>query len=479
MNNLFKTYRAAGNGINIALLASVLIPLLALAFYNHPSPADDYGYIDTVFKYGWLEAMNHYYTGWTGRYFGILLNHTNPLLFHSVAGFKVLPVLLLLGLVGSLYLLVGELTPTLSARAHWGFVGVLFFLYILRLSSIAEAFYWMAAFVTYTVPSTLTFCWVVVVLRWYRLKTRPMKILTGIFAGFLVFAVIGSSETNLLTMLLLLAGFWGYRLVFQKKADGLMAGLAAAAALGCYLYFSAPGLTVRLGGNPLGGNIPQSTINAFMMLARLGFGWLTSTSLLLFTVAWLMALSRITPPARRYFAVPFWYVGILYIGVLSAQLFTSYYGIGIDPTAREINCVYLFFLVGWFYTTGVLFENLSRRFTLLLPSGMGQLLLVGVLTVWTLFVFYRNTNVRMIYTDWLSGKAAAYNEEMYHRYELIRNSPKPVVYLPELNHKPQSLFVDDIKDNKDHWWNKLMAGYFGKEAIYLIPNKTETNEPNQ
>ncbi len=37
--------------------------------------------------------------------------------------------------------------------------------------SIAEAFYWMAAFVTFTIPGILTFGWIVVVLRWYRLET--------------------------------------------------------------------------------------------------------------------------------------------------------------------------------------------------------------------------------------------------------------------------------------------------------------------
>ncbi len=467
MNNLFRTYRIVGNGVNIALFAGVLVPLVALSCYNHPSAADDYGYIDTVFKYGWLEAMHYYYTGWTGRYFGIFLNHTNPLLFHSVVGFKILPILLVGGLAGALYLLFRQLTPTLSPPAHLGFVGVLLFLYLLKISSVAEAFYWMASFVTYTVPSILTFCWVVVALRWYRLETSRMKLLTSIFAGFLTFAIIGSSETNLLTILLLLAGFYGYRLLFHKKIDGLMIGVGIAAVLGCFLYFSAPGLTVRLGGNPLGGNIPYSIANAFKKLAQLGIGWILGTPLLLFTVAWLGVLSRITIQARMHFAVPFWYVGLLYIGILSAQLFTSYYGIGIDPTAREINCVYLFFLVGWFYTTGVLYHTISQHFMLPGLPKFGQVICLVALGLWTTYAFYTNSNVRMVYSDWWSGTAAAYNAELYQRYDLIQNSTSPVVYLPAIEHKPQSLFVDDIKDNKDHWWNKLMAGYYGKEAIYL------------
>jgi hypothetical protein len=476
MNKLFNTYRMAGNALNTLLLAAVLIPLIVLSLYNHPSAADDYGYIDTVFRFGWLEAMHYYYTGWTGRYFGILLNHTNPLLFHSVLGFKILPILLLLGLVGSLYLLIRQLTPTLSRGAHLGFAGVVFFLYILQLSSLAEAFYWMAAFVTYTLPSILTFIWVVVVLRWYRLET--LRILTGIFAGFLVFAIIGSSETNLLTILLLIAAMWGYRLLFHREIDGLMIGLMLVAIFSSYLYFTAPGLSVRLGGNPLGGNIPLSVLNAFRKLAQLVAGWLIRSPLLLFTAAWMLVLARCTPQARTYFTVPFWYVFLLYIGILSAQLFTSYYGIGIDPTAREINCVYLFFLVGWFYTTGVLLHTLSGRVPLPGISASGQGVLLIVLVAGTVFAFYKNPNIRMIYSDWLSGKAAAYNTELYRRYDLIKNTRQSVVYLPALENKPQSLFVDDIKEDKNHWWNKLMAGYFQKEAIYLISDKKNTNESN-
>ena len=243
-------------------------------------------------------------------------------------------------------------------------------------------------------------------------------------------------------------------------------GLMAAAALGCFLYFTAPGLDVRLGGNPLGGNIPASFLNSFKKLASLSKTWLLSP-LPLFTLLWFIVLSRITPQARAYFAVPVWYVALVYIGVLSAQLFTSYYGIGIDPTARELNLVYLFFVVGWFYVTGVLYHWADQRFSLPEVAWYQQGVVVAVVGLYTVFYSYKNPNLRLIYTDWLSGKAAVYNTKMYQRYDLITNSSEPVVYLPEIENPPQSLYVDDIKEDKNHWWNKLMAGYFGKEAIYL------------
>ena len=469
MNKFYRKYRIFGNWVNILLLISVILPLFALSYYNHPSPADDYCYIDTVFKYGWFEAMNYYYSGWTGRYFGIFLNHSNPLLFHSVNGFKVLPVVLLSGLVFALYSLFRHLTPTLSRLAHFGFAGVVFFLYMLKMASISEAFYWMAAFVTYTVPNIFTLLWIVLVLRWYRQDKQSGKISVGIISALLLFCVIGSSETNLLIMILLVGAWWVYRLLFHRKADGLMIATLAVTALSCYFYFTSPGNQARIGGNPLGGNVVFSFVSSFKKLAVLSFDWVFRTPLILFSFAWLIVLSRLSTGARNYFSVPVWYAVLLYVGILAAQLFPSYYGVGIEPTPRVINCVYLFFLIGWFYIIGVIFHYFKRKFVSGFVFSMPRYgLAYVVLAVAAGFSFYQSPNIRLIYGDLLRGKAAAFDIEMKARYALLENSKEAVVYLPPIYAKPLSIFYDDdIKTSKDHWWNKCMAGYFGKEAIYL------------
>ncbi|KAA6440763.1 hypothetical protein FEM33_09340 [Dyadobacter flavalbus] len=469
MNKFYKKYRIVGNWINIALMLSVLIPLLALSFYNHPSPADDYCYIDTVFKFGWLEAMNYYYSGWTGRYFGIFLNHSNPLLFHWINGFKILPVILLAGLIYALYSLFRHLTPTLSRLAHLGFAGVVFFLYVLKMGSISEAFYWMAAFVTYTIPNIFTLLWTVLALRWYRQDTQPARTIVGILAGFLIFAVIGSSETNLLIMVLLIGGWWFYRLLFYRKVDGFMVAMLLVTVVSCYFYFSSPGNQARIGGNPLGGNIPFSVISSFKKLAALSFDWLFRTPLIFFSTAWLIVLSRLSEGARNYFSVPVWYAVLLFIGVLSAQLFPSYYGVGIEPAPRVINCVYFFFLIGWFYVIGVIYHHFRTASSFQFQfSVLRYGILIAILVASVALSFFRSTNVRQLYSDLLNGTASAFDKEMFQRYATLKNAEEDVVYLTPLKAKPLSIFYDDdVKADKNHWWNKCMAGYFGKKAIYL------------
>ncbi len=469
-NKFYNAFRKSGNLANAGLLVFTLVPLVALSLYNHPSAVDDFCYIDTVFKYGWTKAMNFYYTGWTGRYFGIFLNHSNPLIFHWFAGFKVLPVLLLAGLSLSCYLLFRTLTPTLARRAHLGFTGVVMFLFVLRMPAIAEAFYWMAAFVTYTVPTMMTLLWIVLVIRWYRAETRKSQVLIGLLSGLLVFAIIGCSETNLLLLLVLIGAWCAYRIWVKRRLDNLMIGTMMIAAVSCYLFFSAAGNEARLGGNPLSGDILTSGLSSLGRLAQLGYEWIRYTPLVFFTLGWVLVLLRMNIQSLTYFAFSPVYIALVYLAVLGSQLFPSYYGIGIEPAPRVINCVYFFFIIGWFYLTGVLVRfGRSRNRLTAASSRWTYLIAFACITFFTLDVARSSANFRMIYRDWLKGGAAAYNREMNSRYALIRSAKDNVVYLPLIRHTPPSLFVGDLEVDlqKNLLWNRCMAGYFGKEIIYI------------
>jgi hypothetical protein len=460
------------NLFNVGLLIVVLIPLLALACYNHPSPVDDYCYIDTVFKYGYFEAMNFYYTGWTGRYFGILLNHSNPLILNWPGGFKLLSFILVLGLTGSLYTLVKELFPKWSRLGALGLVGGLLFLFILKIASIAEAFYWMAAFVTYTVPNALTFYWLAVMLRWYQLPTGLFKNLTAVLAGFLVFAVIGCSETNLTIMVLLVAGWWGYQLVINRTWDWFAVFLVVVAAVSCYIFFTSPGNILRMSGNPEGRNIPFSALQSIKQLARLSIDWFSRTPLVVFTILWIALLPKIftNPKTSGYFAVPLWVAILGYFGILFVQIFPSYYGIGIEPAPRVVNSIYLYFLLGWFYTVAVLVQYFYKNDYLGAEKWYLPPSIKGVLAVLIVVSALFSQNFRMIYGDWLRGRAAAYDTELKERYEYITKTPGDRVYVEPLKARPQSLFLEDANSNPQHLWSRCMGGYFGKKEVVLKTN---------
>lgn len=455
------------NLFNIGLLAFVLIPLIVLSFYNHPSAADDYCYIDTVFKYGYFEAMNYYYTGWTGRYFGILLNHSNPLIFRWVEGFKILPILLLLELVFNFKSLVQQLFKGDSWLGYLGMAGALFYLFIFKMAAIPEAFYWMAAFVTYTVPNILTIYWLIVMMRWYKMPKGWFSNLTGVWAAFLVFAVIGSSETNLTLMVLLVAAWFGYQLLINRTFDTKALLMVLMAVFSCYVFFSSEGNTHRIDDNPLSKNIPYSLQESFKLLLSLIYDWLRHTPLLIFTLFFIYWIQNHLKkhPVNQYLAIhPFW-AGLGLVGILIVKLFPSYYGIGIQPTPRVINSVYLFFLLGWFYNVAVWVYFLKSKLKLSIPESIW---VKAVLVLPILYMtYFSSTNFRTIYSDWLRGGAKEYNKELYARYELIKNTKSDTVYVKPLIHRPATLFVEDIKEDTAHLWNHCAAGYFGKTVIAL------------
>lgn len=456
----------------ILLLLIAVTPLLALSAFNHPSPVDDYCYIDTVFKYSWPEAMYFYYTGWTGRYFSILLNHTNPLLFHWFGGFKVIPPFLILGITSAVFLFFRKTLQQTSARVALSITGIITFLYVMALPSPAEAFYWMAAFSTYTFANIFTVLWIISTTAWYHTTDQPSRKRIEILSCFFVFAIIGSSETNLLIICLLIGSWWVYRLLYFRKIDYFMVTTVVLATICLLFFFLAPGNSARLDGNPLSGDIITSAIASFRKLGQLLWAWSNQTPLLFFSVIWWLILDNRTLRTSHYLSAPVWLVMLLYIGILTAQLFPSYYGIGIEPTPRVINCVYLFFLLGWFFIIALI-KSFAVKHNIQVPDR-----LVIALAVLTLLFPVRNYKViaasntlSMLYTDWLSGKAAAFDHEMSERYAMIRASNDQEITLPPIQNRPWSLYIGDIGDS--HWWVKCTAGYFGKETIHITDSPTK------
>ncbi len=475
-NALSDLYRRSGDLFNTGLLFASVIPLIALSFYNHPSAVDDYCYIYTVREHGWIGGMSKYYNEWTGRYFGIFLNHSNPLIFDSFAGFKILSLLLITGLLASICFLIRTVLPTLPAFSLPGLTGVVMFLFLMKLPSIAEQFYWVASFVTYTVPSIMILLWVSLTIRWYRSRDKRARNLIAAACCFLVFASIGCSETTLLLMIVLIGTWFFHRIVIVKKLDMLMLLVMITALFSCYLLFSSPGNTARLEGNPISGNIPGATVATARFIAKAVQDWLTTTPLLLFTLCWMLMLGRMGLPGISGFSMPVWLPLMSFPALLFVVVFPSFYAISIelDPTLRVVNSLYFFFLLGWFYVTGAIAYSISRFMpAYFLRQGWANTVFLVICAIGIVFSLRSSHNFKTVYRDWLKGKAGAYNLEMKERYNILKdkNNPNPVI--PPIRNRPESLFVGDIENDPKHWWNWCMAGYFGKESIRL----SETGSP--
>ncbi|GAB3926648.1 DUF6056 family protein [Larkinella terrae] len=460
------------NAVALFLFGLALLPLLILSFYNHPSAVDDFCFADTALKYGIWQGQKFYYDGWTGRYFSNLVVHASPLVWGWYDAYRFIPALLVIAWIASLYSLVSELLPTLFIGTRLIAVGLIFFLYVLVLPSPVESFFWLAAVASYTIPTIFSFYLLTVIIRWYSIRHQPLKTLTTIWACFLVFAIVGSSETNLVWVLLVLGGLLGYQLVFLRRLDWFLVGLLVMALFSTWLLFRAPGNAIRMGGNPHSGDFLFSTGAAFGYLAGAIVEWVIKTPVLLLGILWIpivRRLARSDHPARRFFMIHPLLAVLFWLGLLGGLIFPSYYGIGIAPAPRVMNVTYTFFLLGWFYVITVWVVHTERRIWFDRRLKMAQSVwITGIAALWIAANVYKSNSLRQIYGDWLSGRAAAYNRDMTDRQRILNDPAIEVAHLPVLSATPPTLFNNDIDPaDPQHLWNRCEAGYYGKKVVIL------------
>lgn len=453
------------------LFGVAYVPLLLLSLHNHPSAADDYCFADTARRYGFWQAQVYYYNGWTGRYFSNMLVHGTPLVWGWYDGFRLIPALAVTGLVGALYALVGELLRSEPLRTRLSATGLLFFLFVLALPSPVEAFFWTAAVASYTVPTALTLYLLAVILRWYDLRPGVLKSLTSVWAAVLVFAIVGSGETNLIVLVALLGSGAAYRLLFERRFDTFLAFLVLVALVCSWLVFRAPGNAIRLGSNQQAGSIVASLLVTLRTVGGAVLRWLWQTPLLPLSLLYVPVAVRLNRRAAggRWLRVPVWVLTGWLAGLLIVLAFPSAYGLGVPPP-RVMNVAYGVFVLGWFYVlTGFVGAYRQRTGPVARWLANGARVpgvAVVVAGVWIVAGTVISPTLRQLYNDLWSGHAATYDREMTARHRQLI-SPADTLRLVPISVYPPSLFVEDIQHDRNHWWNRCQAGYYNHKALIL------------
>lgn len=451
------------------LFLVAVVPLLALAVYNHPSPADDYCFAFMTRDHGFWHGQRAYRDGWSGRYFAIFLFHATPLWAGWLGYFKLMPFALVGLLFHALLSLLGEAFPAAAGRQRAtvaaGFVAV----YVSQVASLAEAFYWSTAVYVYLLPSILLLYLLTWALRWPRTEYRRLRVPGAVWAAFLVFAVVGSNEMTMLLTGALLGGGAGYELLFRKKFNGWMAFLLLIWAVSAYLMLSAPGNAARLGSNPQGGDAVGAVLKAFETTLTQGVRWLVRSPLLLLTLGFVWFLQkqprfRLTPTLR----IPAWVAVPAWLGVTALMFVPQFYGVGLDLPAppRVLNLAWFVFLLGLLYLAALGQPRLASARPIWGEALFSPLsiVLIAVVVGWG---FSRSEPIRTMYRDWLRGTARNFDREMTARYAAIRASQGDTMRVAPLQHVPSSLFVEDLRADPRFLWNTCAAEYFGKKTVVL------------
>ena len=69
----------------------------------------------------------------------------------------------------------------------------------------------------------------------------------------------------------------------------------------------------------------------------------------------------------------------------------------------------------------------------------------------------------------LSGQAQGYRRENEMRLELLKGKENEIVEFPGFSNPPELLLFQDITYDANDWLNTVMAEYYGKESVRVIP----------
>lgn len=449
----------------VILALVVVVPLVALSFYNHPSPADDYCFANTAMRYGFWQSQQIYYDGWSGRFFHNFVVHSSPLTFGWYDGYKIYPVVLLGLLLLSFYALASQWTKG-AAGTKLALTAGLFIGFVVSLAGLPEFLYWYAGMACYSMSAVFFLFLLALLLAHQR---RGFGLLPGflLLESVLITGIIGSSETSMVMVMSVLALIaWG-ELLQRRNISLTTLILLGVGAVGCYYLMTAPGNTIRMNSNPNSSNIPLTVQSSL----RYAVGYVThqlfGTPLLPLTALYLPLAYRLTAqPLPAYLRLhPVW--ALLYGGATVLVLISlHFYGVGIPPVSRLVNLINLVFWLSWAYTLTLLVVQMRSRWSLNSVMTYARPV-AGVALLATALYVGTGTVVPTAYGDWLSGRAATFDRAMQQRYEQLATSADSVDTVTPLPYYPASLFLEDVKNDPQHLWNRCWADYYHKKTIVL------------
>ncbi|MGA0557548.1 DUF6056 family protein [Larkinella sp. VNQ87] len=455
----------------------VALPLIALAFYNQPSPVDDYPFADTARKYGVWAAQKFYYDGWTGRYFHNLMVHTGPLVWEWYDAYTLFPILLLIVLWLGFYAVIRRLTRfVLSLAEQIVAASAGTFLFISQLVSIPEFFYWYAGLACYSVSCVCFLFLIDALMAHDQLQFRlngPLLLIESL----LVAVIIGSSETSMIMAMALLGTILMALLIYRRKLPASMLVLFAIAGICCFFLIQAPGNAVRMGGNSKSQDLVFSVTETLKYSLSYFPKQLFQSPLLPLSLLFLPIAYRLTDsrnPTRRYFEVHPILALIPYVGLLFVLTLLHFWAVGVQPVARLLNAINLVLIVGWFYNLTIWVRVFRQKVGVVSVLSRYRWPVVALVTLALGYTTVRNTNLRMAYDDLRSGRAKEFHDAIDERVAEMGRSTRDTVTLAPLPVRPVSLFLGDLDPHTDGFWNKYWASYYHKKAVQLRADSVRT-----
>jgi len=458
-------------GLVSLISGMLLVPVLYVSRYNQPCPADDYANSNWQHLGSTLQTM---YFHWSGRYFNNLALLFCPLHWHSYLAYRLVILAAMLLLILAFVLVIYKALRKYVGASGWIALAVgmsAALLLINNMASLAEGFFWYAGMVTYTLPLICFLCFLLLVIQRDGHLENAFPWTPFLAVCLLIICVIGGNETLLLmTDCSCLLIWYFYRSHQQKDSARFYKFLLVVAMIATVIAVLAPGNFQRQSVNPR---------NLWMLVPawcydsqKLAFQWILDPFLMGFSILFLLLLRPypVKRPTNLLLAIS---IPLVLILVLS---FPVHFALGTGAPPRVLNCIYLFFLLGWMY---FLLQLQWYAWELIRNSSLpvhlfrnGCLLLAGLVLLISLNTHdLRSSQVFQVCKGLIRKVPQQYFAEVNARYDRIQASPTDSVAVPDLKFKQGNvLYLADIISRASSGSNRSLARYYGKKAVYIAPD---------
>jgi Family of unknown function (DUF6056) len=437
----------------------VLSPLLILVFFNHPS-ADDYFYVVDVSNRGFFVAQKFSYFHWSGRYVSTFLLSSSPLASGSFFGYKLvaLTLLLLTAFVILFFVktLMNKKVPVVAVST------CVLFLYVVKMPSLTEGFYWMAGAVTYQLGNVAALTVITLALH-MKQQYSHWKLVA---ATMLCIMACGANETTMLEFSYVLTALMVFEYASTRKIPTYYFVLFTVTAIAGSIIVLAPGNAMRASSFQGEKNIIKALSLALDSGVMRMKDWLQDAFILLILfLPFIKQVVVMTPEQRKITPLILFLYPLFIMGVAIIGFFPAFWSLGFEPPTRTVNVLYWFFLAACLHYIILWVVYVRQNNTSLLSVP----LYVQCLLVFIAFVHLAPANnLRTATMDIVSGRAATYDREMEERYVQLMNNKGEAVTCKPISVIPKSIFFIDIEpEHPEDWKNRFTAAYFGLKSLNM------------
>lgn len=447
----------------VLLIVGGFGPFLLLSSSAFPA-IDDFPCSLAARDAGLITSIVTWYKIWTARYFSVFMWWLCPLVRGWDSGYQFTATFVFAGhtvsTTGFLYLVRKWLS--FSSGQIWLFGGVFSLGYLSVVPSVPECLYYYNGLVCYQPASMFILISFAFLIRfWGRpvFGTRQSMVELGL-ASTLIFCIIGSNESSMLAITLIISGFWAYFILMNRSVSLCYSLLLLEVVVLDSLVVFSPATQLRMGAS---GSETRSLFFVFHESCLFGISFFFKQLSNPFFYLMSICFFRMVPQNRVELKNAIAICALLF-GVYFLSHLPSFLGEGVVQ-GRTANAVAYLFLMAWlvflFYLKqSVGFQNQHSRF-----------ILIGLATVFLFSLFaspkFQNP-IFDAYSDLISGEAEMHRKEVLARFRYLQSTDSDSVKVLPYRYFPSSTFVADIVPNGGNTsYNAFYARYYGKKHIEL------------